>query len=487
MKLEMTPIMRMEQQMKLAPHMIQSMEILQLPILALQSRIEQELHNNPVLEVDEPSAPETTPGETETEQPELPDSAVPGDKVVDNFEQVDSLDYDYRDYMDRAGTYARRASTDEPDAKLEAIKNTEAPPKSMHEYLSEQWHLVEADEPVKKAGQKIVDYINDRGYLSVRLEQLHNKDRKDFTYEDLQKALSLVQKLEPLGVGARDLKECLLIQMAQSDEDMSFEMQLIGEHLEELLENHLPDIAQKMDCTIEDINQAVARVSKFDTSPGLQLDSHRNHNISPDVIVEPDESPLGYSVRLANWNLPSLRISDYYSTMARDASLTTDTKKFLQTNIRSAQWIIDAIEQRKNTMLRVARSIVRFQREFFDKGSLHLRPLPMATIADDVGVHLATVSRAVAGKYIQCEWGILPLRKFFSGGTEDENGTGHSWEAIRGKLQQIIDAEDKTKPLCDELIKEELAKTGIKNVARRTVAKYRGLLNIPAARYRKKY
>jgi RNA polymerase sigma-54 factor len=173
--------------------------------------------------------------------------------------------------------------------------------------------------------------------------------------------------------------------------------------------------------------------------------------------------------------------------MVKDTKVPEKTKKFLQNNIRSAHWIIDAIEQRKNTLLKVTRAVVKFQRDFFEKGQLYLRPLPMSKVADDVGVHLATVSRAVAGKYVQCYWGVLPLRKFFSGGTEDVNGKAHSWEAIRAKLQQIIDAEDKTKPLSDDKIRMKLAEAGINNLARRTVAKYRKLLNIPTARFRKKY
>jgi RNA polymerase sigma-54 factor len=205
------------------------------------------------------------------------------------------------------------------------------------------------------------------------------------------------------------------------------------------------------------------------------------------VIVEFSEDSSDYIVRLADSSLPSLRVNDYYTKMSRDRSANEKTRKFLQGNVRSAQWIMEAIEQRKNTLLKVTRAVVKYQREFFDKGQLHLKPLPMSTVAEEVGVHLATVSRAVAGKYVQCSRGILPLRKFFSGGTQDDNGVGHSWEAIRGKLQQIIDSEDKGKPLSDDQIRKKLAETGIKNLARRTVAKYRKLLSIPSARFRKKY
>jgi RNA polymerase sigma-54 factor len=487
MKLEMTAQMRLEQKLKLAPHMIQSMEILQLPILALQERIEQELNSNPVLETDEPGETAEAGPEGEQQGRELPDAAMPSDKSLDTFERVDSLADDYRDYMDEAGLFRRVVHDDEPDRKLEAMKNTAAQPKSLHEHLTEQWHLVEAPEPVKTAGERIIDYIDNRGYLSVRLEQLHNKDRKDFSYEDLKTALELVQKLEPIGVGARDLKECLLIQMANSGEDMEFEKRLVDGHMDELLENHLPEIAKKMNCTVEQINHAIARISKFDTSPGLQFGQARNHIITADVIVEPADNELGYAVRLARTNLPNLRISDYYSKIAADSATNPKTREFLRNNIRSAQWIIDAIIQRKNTLLRVATSIVKHQRDFFDKGELYLKPLPMSTVADDVGIHVATVSRAVADKYLQCEWGVVPMRKFFSGGTGDQSGEAYSWEAVRGKLKQIIDEEDKSNPLSDDKIKKKLEEAGITNLARRTVAKYRKLLDIPTARLRKRY
>ncbi len=504
MKLEMTNQMRMEQKMKLAPHMIQSMEILQLPILALQERIEQELNSNPVLEMAEPSNIED--GDSPREQPQEDtgerDLVVGTDNnKVQDFERLEGLDDEFKDYMEQSGPWRARRPGDEPDRKLEALKNTAAPSQSLHEYLTEQWRLVDAKEPVKKAGEMIIDYIDDKGYLTVRLEQLHNKDKNDFTVDDLKEALSLVQKLEPSGVGARDLKECLLIQLAQTGEDdsdsdtdsqekaadISFESRLIAEHMDELLENRLPEIAKKMNCDIETINHAIERLSKLDTSPGLQIGRDRNHPITPDIIVEASDSSDGYSVRLADTNLPGLRINNYYANMVKDSRVSEKTRQFLQNNLRAAQWIMDAIEQRKNTLLNVAKTVVKYQMDFFDKGQLHLRPLPMSKVADDVGVHLATVSRAVSGKYVQCSWGILPLRKFFSGGKEDVNGRGRSWEAIRAKLQQIIDEEDKSKPLSDDKIVEKLAQAGIDNLARRTVAKYRKILNIPAARFRKKY
>jgi RNA polymerase sigma-54 factor len=275
--------------------------------------------------------------------------------------------------------------------------------------------------------------------------------------------------------------------LAQSGQDAGFETRLVAEHLHDLLENRLPEIAKKMNCTLDDINRAIKRLSKLDTSPGLQVGRNTNQPITPDVIVEPADDSNQYLVRLADTNLPTLRITDYYGGLAKDLKVSEKTRNFLHKNIRSAQWIIEAIEQRKNTLLRVTQSIAMHQKDFFDKGELFLHPLPMAIVAKDVGVHLATVSRAVAGKYVQCPWGILPLRKFFSGGTQDTSGETLSWEAVRAKLQQIIDSEDKANPLSDDQILKKLHQAGIDNLARRTVAKYRKLLNIPTARFRKKY
>ncbi|MHC4266407.1 MAG: RNA polymerase factor sigma-54 [Planctomycetota bacterium] len=453
MKLEMQRQMRLEQQMKLAPRMIQSMEILQLSILALQERIEQELNDNPVLEMEEPSGAEQTAetmGGQSLDMSEKDLVVNTDNNKVEDFQRLDSIGDEYQDYMSQTASFHPRSRSEEDDSKLQAIKNTAAKPQSLHEYLMDQWRLVDAESSIKKAGEVIIDYIDDRGYLSVRLEQLHNKDKKDFSYEDLQKALDLVQKLEPAGIGARDLKECLLIQMDQSPDDMSFERSLVAEYMDQLLENHLPEIAKKLNCSIDKINLTIERMSKLDTSPGLQVGMPQNHAVTADVIVEETED--GYQVRLADYSLPALKINDYYDKMSRSGKASDKTKEFLKKNIRSAQWIIEAIEQRKSTLLKVARSIVKFQKDFFDKGQLYLKPLPMSKVADEVGVHLATVSRAVAGKYIQCSRGILPLRKFFSGGTEDINGNAKSWEAIRGKLQQIIDHEDKNKPLSDDHI-----------------------------------
>jgi RNA polymerase sigma-54 factor len=487
MKMQLSGQMRLEQKLKLAPKMIQSMEILQLPLVALEEKIEAELNSNPVLEIAEPAMGKSDRNETHEDSPDGERALVVNEDndKAEGFARLEEIHYDYQDYMDRGGSYRPARDSGEPDKKLEALNNTAAYLCSLNDHLLEQWRLVEADEKVKAAGEMIIDFIDNKGYLSVRLEQLYNKDRNDFGIEHLHKALELVQTLDPAGVGARDIKECMLIQLKQLGGDYAFEIELVKNFTNELMENRLPEIARKMGVSVERINKVVKRLSRLDTSPGLQIGRYENHPVSADVIVEHDEN--GYVVRLADDRLPSLRVNQMYGDMSKDRSVDTATRQFLQQNIRSAQWLMEAIEQRKNTLLKVARSIVNHQVEFFDKGQLFLKPLPMAIIADEVGVHVATVSRAVAGKYMQCPQGVLSLRSFFSGGVDNEDGESHSWDAIRAKMQEIIDGEDKSNPLNDDEIRDKLEQLGLGAIARRTVAKYRKLMNVPTGRLRKKF
>ena len=479
--------------MKLAPRMIQSMEVLQLPFLALQEKIEAELNSNPVLEVAEEQSDQTESAQTDTTEDSSDQELVIHEDSdnAEDFERLDSMGEDFDDYLNGAGPMPRQSSyqnvsSGDPDKKLEALQNTEAQEQSLLDSLKEQWRMIDAEPLIKDAGELIIDYLDEKGYLTVRLEQLHNKDKHAFGLEHLQQALELVQMLEPTGVGARDLRECLLLQMHQFPEDMSFEIRIVQQCWDQLLENHLPKIAKKMNCSLEQVNRAIERMSKLDTSPGLRVGHHENHPITADVIVEPDETD-GYRVSLVDTRLPNLRVNDFYQKMVCNRDVDDQTRQFLQKNIHSAQWFMDAIQQRKRTLLRVTQAIVNHQKDFFDRGKLHLKPLPMSVIADEVGVHLATVSRAVAGKYMQCPQGVLPLRGFFSGGMEDQNGQEHSWDSVKAKLQEIVDNEDKSKPLGDDAIRKALQEAGMGTIARRTVAKYRKILNIPTARFRKRY
>ena len=494
MRLDMSQQMKMDQRMVLAPRMIQSMEILQLPLLALQERIEQELLSNPMLEQEEP----------QTENPELsemqdsPDSAdeLPEPEKVlsiqedsnktEDFERLNNAGEDYDDYMSRSSYVQSYRSSNEPDRKLEAMQNTAAPVQSLDEYLNQQWTFVECEPLYKKAGSVIIGFIDDAGYLSVELNSLLEHVRQDITPAQMEHALRLVQTLEPTGVGGRNLGECMIIQLQCSTEDHSLEIDLIKNHLKDIEMNRFPAVARKSGQSIAAIKKALAVISHLDPRPGLQIGRHDTPYIMPDIVVEYDENNDNYTARLTDGSMPYLRINNTYSQMIKQGKIPADAREFLKNNVQSARWLIESIEQRKATLLRVVNHVLKSQRDFFSHGPLHLKPLSMVDVAEVLGIHVGTVSRAVSGKYMQTPIGIFPLRYFFSGGTETAQGQSVSWDAVRAKLQEIIDNEDKNKPYSDDELIEQLCAVGL-TLARRTVAKYRGLMNIPTARRRKQY
>jgi RNA polymerase sigma-54 factor len=259
---------------------------------------------------------------------------------------------------------------------------------------------------------------------------------------------------------------------------------LITDHYDDLLQNRLPRIAQKTEMSLPEIREAIELLRKLNLSPGRDLVDEDVPPIIPDVIVEYDEELDEYLARLSDGLLPSLRVSPRYRKMARDRSMDKSSREFISENVRNSNWLIDAVRQRRSTLLRVVNLVLAHQRDYFDQGRQSLRPLPMIDVAEQLGIHVATVSRAVADKWMQTPRGLVPLRMFFSGGTATDSGQQMSWEAVKATLQEIIDAEDKSSPLSDEALAAELKKRGIE-IARRTVVKYRQQLDIPPARRRK--
>jgi len=478
--------------MKLSPRIIQAMEILQLPLLALQERIEQELASNPCLEqIDEGGDPDAPVERTEeSTQPGEEDIVVGSDKDnTEDFERLADFDDVYAEEMDWADRPSRPAPADgERDAKMDALANTAAPSQSLTDYLMEQWAFVEADEPVKRAGESIILNVDDDGYLRGSLEELTRGGTAPVALEDLQRALPMVQALDPPGVAARDLRECLLSQLAaeaKAGQDVELARQLVTEFHREIELNHIPEIARRAGKSIGQVQEALAHLARLDPHPGRLIGDHPVPYIIPDAVVELDEDG-NVVVIMRDGDAPALRVSGMYRQMARKKQTDTATRDFLRENIRSAKWLIGAIAQRRRTVRRVIEEVFEVQKEFLERGREALRPLPMTDVARKVDVHVATVSRAVAGKYVQTPRGIFPLRMFFSGGKTTAEGQTIAWDAIKAKLREVIDAEDKSNPLNDDRIAQALAAAGVK-IARRTVAKYRNLLNIPPARQRKQY
>jgi RNA polymerase sigma-54 factor len=496
MKLVQSQQFKLAQQMKLSPRILQAMEILQLPILQLQERIEVELQANPVLELDDGLVQGDAPEGDEREPEELDaESAGEQDLIVDaegdnqdDFERLDEFVNEYRQEMDDFEPAPRpsTATRGDEDPKLSAFANMPARSESLSDHLREQWAFVEVEPGVVRAGGKIIDAIEEDGYFRTPLESLVS-ETDEVTLADLTEAIKRVQGLDPIGVGARDLRECLLIQLAaeaDAGREVALETQLADHFLREVEMNHLPAIARKLDCDIEEVKAGIETLSHLNPRPGHLVGGAAVPGIRPDAVVDLVEGvPV---VTLPDGNMPMLRISPDYRRMAADKSTDKSTRQFVRTNVRSASWLISAVDQRRSTLQRVTQAVFDVQIPFLTDGPEALRPLPMAQIAGVVGVHVATISRTAAGKYVQTPRGIFPLRMFFSGGTTSDAGEDVAWDAVKARLQEIVDNEDKSKPLSDDRLAEELATHGLK-IARRTVAKYRGLLEIPPARKRRQY
>jgi len=478
--------------MKLAPRIIQAMEILQLPIMALQERIAAELESNPVLEMNEPGVDEQAPPVKIDE----PDPRGERDMVVDgengnseDFQRLAEFEEEFGPEFVRSDAPARpRPEPGERDRKLDAMANAPAHGVSLNEYLLDQWRFVETDDQIRQAGKLIINFIGPDGYLRASFEELQLQTPEPLPTEVLAEALKLVQTLEPVGVGARNLRECLLLQLyveRQAGRDVSLEIELVDHFLRDIEMNRLPQIARKTSRSIDEIKQAIENISHLNPRPGSLVGEAVVPVIVPDVVVDLDDEG-NVVVSMPEGNSPRLHISRSYRRMARDKRTDRGARKFIRDNIRSAEWVISAVEQRRNTVRRVAEEVFQAQREFLESGTAALKPLPMADVAQKVGVHVATVSRAVAGKYVQTPNGIFPLRMFFSGGTKTDQGKDVAWDAVKARLKEIIDGEDKSKPLNDDQLVAELKRRGI-DIARRTVAKYRNIMGIPPARKRKQY
>jgi RNA polymerase sigma-54 factor len=340
----------------------------------------------------------------------------------------------------------------------------------------------------------LINYVDSDGYIRTDLETVRKESKTPLDPAALHDARRLIQTLEPPGIGACDLRECLLLQLraleddAEAAEGHEFELEraLVSEHLKDLEMNRYPQISRKLGRPIPEIQAAVKRLARLHPYPGKQVSSNDAPPIVPDAIIYYDAETDKYEIEMTNDPAPNLYISGMWRKYLKEKKGDKKTRDFLANNVRNARWLLESIEQRKSTIMRVIRVVVDAQREFFDRGPEFLRPLPMISVADQLGIHVATVSRAVSEKWIQTPRGVFPLRKFFSGGTQSADGEDMSWDAVKEKLKAIIDAEDGHNPLNDDEIVDKLREQGIE-LARRTVAKYRKILNIPTARQRKEF
>jgi RNA polymerase sigma-54 factor len=488
--------MRPEQKMQLflAPRMIQSMEILQLPIMALQERIQEELQANPVLEQREPSEEQPADGETkdlsDILQEDVAKAADPQKELVidekhgeEDFDRLIAINEDWSDHFNEEHRPSSNRVDEESDKKHVAEVNMPSRPQSLHDFLADQLALLDGTAEQIKLARYLITHIDENGWLRTPLEEIAQGYDTPLTLAELEAALKLVQKLDPPGVGATNLRECLLLQLTPETPHRDVLRVLIQNHLEDIEHNRMPIIQKKTGFDLHIIQEAIDALRHLNPRPGAQFTTDSVQYVVPDIAVERTESG-DYEARLLDDWTPNIYISRRYVELYRDKGSDTKAKEFLKRKIQAAQWLLEAIEQRRNTLMKVTRAIIQHQRAFLDHGPEHIEPLKMQQIADQVGVHVTTVSRAVDDKWVQTPRGVFPLKRFFGGGTQTASGEDVAWEAIKQKLLEIIEHENKSEPLSDEDLVTKLHEAGYP-VARRTVTKYRKMLKIQSSRQRK--
>jgi RNA polymerase sigma-54 factor len=353
----------------------------------------------------------------------------------------------------------------------------------LQEYLNDQLPFLDATDSQLRLVRFLITHIDKNGWLGIPLEDIARSYDYPVTMAELEEALRMIQKLDPPGVGARDMSECLLLQLTPEMPHLEVLKVLIQNHLDDITHNRLPVIQRKTGFDLETIQKTKETLKCLNPHPGAQFSVESIPYVIPDIAVERDDDNE-YRVKLLDDWTPKVYISRQYMERYRDKSISPQEKEFLKKKIQAAQWLIESIEQRRNTLEKVTRAIIQHQRGFLDKGPEHIEPLKMQQIADQVGVHVTTVSRAVDDKWVQTPRGIFPLKRFFGGGTQTTSGEEVAWETIKQKLLEIVEKENKANPLSDEELVNKLSEAGYP-VARRTVTKYRKMLNIPSSRQRK--
>ncbi|MFO0428897.1 MAG: RNA polymerase factor sigma-54 [Planctomyces sp.] len=504
MHLNISQQMKMSQQMKLAPRMIQSMEILQLNMMALNERIEQELVENVTLERmekdrDLPTAePDYTPPvEDNREARELRKDVENRELVAGNdknnesdFERLLEISSEWPE--DNVGFGGSRPSSnqisDDMDRHNDVLANMLARPQSLHEFLLEQFSFNRCSDSMRSFGEYLIQHLDHNGRLQSMLPEIAQQFNRIYdqqlTMDEAEEVLRLIQQLEPAGVGARDHREMLLLQVKEQMPFHDVVEVLIRDHLEDIAYNRLPQIQKATGYSIDLIKIGIEQIQTLNPYPGRGFEQRPVQRVTPDLAVEKDDAGR-YVVRLLDEYVPELRISPRYQKMLRD-NPSPETREWIRRKVESAKWLIESIEQRYNTLRKVAQEIIDHQQDFLDRGPEFIAPLKMQQIADRVGVHVTTVSRAVDEKWIQTPRGLFSLKRFFGGGTQTAEGDDVAWDTIRIKLQELIDNENKQDPLSDDSLVEELGRQGI-TLARRTITKYRKQMGIPSSRQRREY
>lgn len=455
--------LQLEQTQKLVmtPELRQAIEILQYNALELNQFVQEELMTNPVLELtgtDSSVAADTEKLQTLAER-------IDWKQVVNDDEKF-------------------KATYQKPEEQEEfTMDNMVAEEESLHEHLISQLQFTVLSPEEKAVGEYLIENIEHTGYL--RIDPLEVMVRFNITEDALEDVIQTIQTFEPYGVGARDLQECLLIQVQMKCIDHPCIIPIINDHLEDLAHNRLKQISKALNAQEPVVQAAVDLIRKLDPKPGLKFATLRDVKyVVPDVSVQWIDD--AYVILVNDASAPRLQISDYYKSLLRNDTTEATTQEYIHQKLNQALKLIKSIEQRRNTIYRVVESILKHQADFFEKGTMYLKVLNLKDVAEDIGVHESTVSRAVSGKYMQCPRGIYEIKYFFQSGVSSAFGEGISSESIKSIIKDLVDKEDPRHPVSDQYIANEIDRAGIK-VSRRTIAKYREEMHIPGSSKRKRY
>lgn len=463
-------------QLTLAPHLRQSLEFLQVPMFELRALIRREMEQNPTIEErpepHDPVEPEAGGGEAGAGEPE-------GElDFQEDYAALLRLDEEWREYFQQAA--AARPHTSDDEARRRHLIESVTRPETLQEHLLAQLGFLDLGEEDRALVTLLVGSLNDDGYLNVTLGEL--SETTGCPIGRLEAALRALQDLDPIGVGARDLRECLRLQLDRLGAGAGVAARIVGDHLDALAAQRHVEIARALECPVDEVFRAARLLSTLEPRPGRAFGGEDAAPIVPEVIV----LQVGgeYIAQTVDDRLPRVRISRFYRQMLEDPATPRETREYIRDKIRAGAFLIRSIGQRQRTILRIATEIVSAQRDFLDRGPAHLRPLAMSDVAARVGVHETTVSRAIAQKYMQTPRGLFEMKYFFAPGYRAADGHAVSNKAIMDRIEQLIGEEDPARPLSDQAIAARIREQGF-SVARRTIAKYREALQLPASHERR--
>ncbi|MDQ2667695.1 MAG: RNA polymerase factor sigma-54 [Gemmatimonadota bacterium] len=479
---------QLKQELKINPRLYQAMDLLYMPLLDLQNHLKQELLNNPFLDMIEPDEEDEEDGTEQTEEENPETEAEKEEKGEIDWEEI------LLDGFDAGG---RREEHEEREYYEPVTVDT----RDLADHLRDQVSLLDLNGRQMYMADEFIGNINEDGYLACGLEKIVEgvnesvqkvveeleqdiDDLRLYTMNEAEEMLSIVQSLDPPGVGARDLRECLMLQLREAGLEHSVPFRLVRDCFDELIAHRWSEISKRFGISPTDVQKAADEIAKLDPKPGLVYSDASDNYIIPDLIV--DKIDGKYFVFLNDANLPRLKLSKAYQEIARDKKkFDGENKEFISNKLNSANWMIQAIEQRRQTMLKVMNYIVERQREFFEKGVQFLKPLTLREVAEVISMHESTVSRVTNEKFVQTPRGVLPLKFFFSSGLSTTAGEDVSARGIKAQIQKLVSEENPKHPLTDQAIVNILKETGVQ-IARRTVAKYRDQLGVLSARMRKR-